>query len=426
MPKIAARPLFAVAVLFVALLAAFAERYGYHRDELYFLAAGRHLDWGYPDQPPLTPLLARTMAAIDADSLLLLRLPSIAAATLVVVAAGLMARELGGGRAAQVLASAAVASAAMVLGIGHLLTTTSFDMAAFALVCLLVLRLLRDPEVLAAGRGGRGRLVGARSGVVDGAGAERDGVEGRGACAGVERKGADRERAECGGAECGGARVAGERAGAGADASGCRMATDPRWWLGVGLVVGIGLQNKALLVFSVGALVSALVLVGPRKIFATKYFPMAVGLAVVLWLPYLWWQAHHGWPQWQLSRAIAGGSSGTSDSPVAFVVLQFGLMGPLLVPLWMFGLWRLWRDARCRAFAVAYALMFVVFAITGGKAYYLGGMYPLLLAAGAVPVAEWLANRRIRWAAIGSVLAVNPMSLWRRAATAWSTWSSTR
>ncbi|MEU0506979.1 glycosyltransferase family 39 protein [Nocardia sp. NPDC005998] len=476
MPKIAARPLFAVAVLFAALLAAFAERYGYHRDELYFLAAGRHLDWGYPDQPPLTPLIARTMAAIDADSLLLLRLPSIAAATLVVVAAGLMARELGGGRAAQVLASAAVASAAMVLGVGHLLTTTSFDMAAFALVCLLVLRLLRDPEVLAGGRLGPGKLVGARSG------AERDGVAGRGACAGVEREGAERvgvecevasvagecegvERAggecegarmsvECGGAEhagvecggarmsvecggarvgvaragaecggahvgvaradvdragaeCGSARVGGERAGAGADASGCRVATDPRWWLGVGLVVGIGLQNKALLIFAVGALVSALVLVGPRKIFATKYFPMAVGLAVVLWLPYLWWQAHHGWPQWQLSRAIAGGSSGTSDSPVAFVVLQFGLMGPLLVPLWIFGLRRLWRDARCRAFAVAYALMFVVFAIAGGKAYYLGGMYPLLLAAGAVPVAEWLANRRIRWAAIGSVLAVN-------------------
>jgi hypothetical protein len=139
-------------------------------------------------------------------------------------------------------------------------------------------------------------------------------------------------------------------------------------------VIGIGLQNKMLLIFPVGALLLALVLVGPRKIFATKYFPMAIAIAVVLWLPYLWWQARNGRPQWEMSRAIAGGSSGTSDSPMMFVLLQFGLMGPLLVPLWAFGLWRLWCDTRRRAFAVAYAVLFVTFAVSGGKAYYLGGI----------------------------------------------------
>src|SRR5205807_791222 len=110
---------------------------------------------------------------------------------------------------------------------------------------------------------------------------------------------------------------------------------------------------------------------------------------------------------------------------LGFVLLQLGLIGPLLVPLWGFGLWHLWRETRYRAFAVSYALLFVVFLGTGAKAYYLGGLYPILLAAGAIPVARWLDERRKYWAAAVSVLVVSavasavlslpvlPMSGWR-------------
>lgn len=336
-----------VAVLFAVVLFACAPRYGYHRDELYFLAAGRHLSWGYPDQPPLTPLIAKVMAAIDPDSLFLLRLPAVLAATVVVVCAGLMAREFGGGRGAQALAAATVASAAFVMGVGHLLSTAVFDLAAWSVVSLVVLKLIREI-------------------------------------------GASDQLAESGPIR--------------------RKSLGPRWWLVIGLVIGVGLQNKLLLIFPVLALLVSQVILGPRKPFATKFFPMAIGIALLLWLPYLVWQARNGWPQWEMSRAIAGGSSGTSDSPIMFVLLQFGLIGPLLVPLWVFGLWRLARDTRYRAFAAAYGLLFVLFVATGGKAYYLGGMYPILLAAGAVPFAAWLGQRRIRWAAVSFVVAANAIS----------------
>lgn len=353
-----------VAVLFAVVLIACAPRYGYHRDELYFLAAGRHLSWGYPDQPPLTPLIAKAMAAIDPDSLLVLRLPAVLAATLVVVCAGLMAREFGGGRGAQALAAAAMASAAVLMGAGHLLSTTVFDLAAWSVVSLVVSKMIRaigtSDEIDRPGDYGAERLT-----------------------APGELK---------------------------AGRPNVGWLSGPRWWLVIGLVVGVGLQNKLLPIFAVLALLASLLVFGPRKLFTTKFFPMAIGIALLLWAPYLVWQARNGWPQWEMSRAIAGGSSGTSDSPIMFVLLQFGLIGPLLVPLWGFGLWRLARDTRYRAFAAAYGLLFVLFLATGGKAYYLGGLYPILLAAGAVPVAAWLGQRRIRWAAVSFVVAANVIS----------------
>jgi hypothetical protein len=65
LPGLARAPVAGVAAQAAALLVAVSARYGYHRDELYFLARGRHLAWGYPDQPPLVPLIARLMSDLD-------------------------------------------------------------------------------------------------------------------------------------------------------------------------------------------------------------------------------------------------------------------------------------------------------------------------------------------------------------------------
>lgn len=93
-----------VAVLVVVELMLFAGRYGYHGDELYFIVAGSHPAFGYPDQPPLVPMLAGLMHHIAA-SLYLLRLPSALAAAATVVVAGAIARDAGGGRRAQLIAA---------------------------------------------------------------------------------------------------------------------------------------------------------------------------------------------------------------------------------------------------------------------------------------------------------------------------------
>lgn len=139
----AALPVYAVAATLVLVELALAGRYGPHRDELYFVVAGDHLAWGYVDQPPLTPLLARLASEAFGDSLLGLRLvPALVAGAVVVVTAAI-SRELGGGRAAQALAALAAAVSGLVLVVGHMLSTATVDLLAWMLLIWLALRLLR-------------------------------------------------------------------------------------------------------------------------------------------------------------------------------------------------------------------------------------------------------------------------------------------
>jgi hypothetical protein len=137
-----------IAAAAFALEMAVSGRYGYVRDELYFLASGQHLTYGGVDQPLLTPLLARLSALLTGNSLVGLRvIPALAFAALVVLTAA-MSRRAGAGRIGQVLAALAAATCAEFLGAGHELTTTPPDFFFWALTLLLVMRLVtsQDPR----------------------------------------------------------------------------------------------------------------------------------------------------------------------------------------------------------------------------------------------------------------------------------------
>ncbi|HET7018985.1 MAG TPA: glycosyltransferase family 39 protein [Streptosporangiaceae bacterium] len=125
---------------------AVSARYGYVRDELYFLAAGKHLAFGYVDQPLLTPLLARGSAVLTGNSLIGLRLlPALALLAIVIMTAE-MSRLLGAGRTGQLLAALAAATCGEFLGAAHELTTTTPDFVFWTLTLLLVLRLLSSGD----------------------------------------------------------------------------------------------------------------------------------------------------------------------------------------------------------------------------------------------------------------------------------------
>ncbi|WP_019062707.1 glycosyltransferase family 39 protein [Streptomyces prunicolor] len=143
LPRFVAAPVACLAAAFAAVLTALSGRYGYHRDELYFLAAGDHPAWGYVDQPPLTPLVARVATALFGDTPAGLRVLATLAFVAAVFVAALVARELGGDRWTQVLAVGLAGVGAQLSAVGHMVSTTTFDLLAWLVICWLMLRLLR-------------------------------------------------------------------------------------------------------------------------------------------------------------------------------------------------------------------------------------------------------------------------------------------
>jgi hypothetical protein len=143
-PRFAVVEIGAVVAVLAALQLIMINRYGPHRDELYFVAAGQHLAWGYPDQPLFTPLLARVATELAPYNLLVLRLPSLIAVVVLVICAAAFARLLGGGRGAQVLTASTVAASVITVTLGHRLSTATFDTLIWTAVLLVVGHALRD------------------------------------------------------------------------------------------------------------------------------------------------------------------------------------------------------------------------------------------------------------------------------------------
>ncbi|CAA9564424.1 MAG: hypothetical protein AVDCRST_MAG73-4024 [uncultured Thermomicrobiales bacterium] len=148
-PPRAAFPLVAVLLLAATKLIIHllvGGRYGYHRDELYYLAGGDHLAWGYVDHPPLTPFLARLVGDVFGNSLFWLRLLPAVAGTVIVVLAALLAREFGGRTWSPVLAAFAVLVAPIFLAANALFQTVSFDQLWWVVALLLVVKLLKGAD----------------------------------------------------------------------------------------------------------------------------------------------------------------------------------------------------------------------------------------------------------------------------------------
>ena len=137
-----------IAASFLLLHIAVGGRYGFQRDELATLEDARHLAAGYVAYPPITPFFGRISLELFGTSLRGFRFFAALAHAIATVLAGLMARELGGKRFAQVVAALAVAISPVSLASGALMQYVAFDFMFWVLTAYFIIRLLRTGNPL--------------------------------------------------------------------------------------------------------------------------------------------------------------------------------------------------------------------------------------------------------------------------------------
>jgi hypothetical protein len=307
------------AKLLLHLLANLGGGYGYFRDELYYLASTRHLDWGYVDHPPLSVGLLAVQRWLFGDSVFALRLlPALfGAATVAVVM--LLARRLGGGRWAMALAGTAVLVSPIALAFGTTYSMNAFDLLVWATAGLLLARL-------------------------------------------VERS------------------TAGD-------------------WLALGLVLGLGLLNKTGVLWLGAGIFVAVLLTPLRAALRTRWPWLAAALALLLFSPYVIWNAAHDLAHLEfIGNAVAGKYSGLDVA--TFLTAQLLIHNPVAVPLWAGGLGFLLAGGgrRFRALGLVVVGVAAILVANGSsKPEYLSGAMLLAVAGGGVAWERWLEGRR-QWA----------------------------
>lgn len=121
-------------------------RYGIFRDEFYYLACARRLDWGYVDHPPLSIVFLAGWTKFFGDGIVALRLPGILAGAAIVFLAGLLAREMHGKRFAQAVACLSVLIAPLFLAVSNFYSMNVFDQLCWTLLALILVRCINTGD----------------------------------------------------------------------------------------------------------------------------------------------------------------------------------------------------------------------------------------------------------------------------------------
>ncbi|MGD0968004.1 MAG: glycosyltransferase family 39 protein [Candidatus Aquilonibacter sp.] len=184
---------------------------------------------------------------------------------------------------------------------------------------------------------------------------------------------------------------------------------NPRLWLAAGVVAGIAIQSKYAVLFFLVALFIALVLTPQRRILASWWFAAGAALMLVIALPNFLWQAHYGFPMWELLRNGQNGKN-VIVGPLVYLLQEVLITNLFLFPVWVIGLYWFLRNGTYRFLGYAYVILIAEMVLSHGKHYYPADVYPILLAAGGVQIESWTSRARIaRVAIVAYTLILGPL-----------------
>ncbi len=167
---------------------------------------------------------------------------------------------------------------------------------------------------------------------------------------------------------------------------------NPRWWLGIGAVVGLGLLTKYSIVFFIAGVLGGLVLSQARRYFLSRWFWGGIALALTICLPNFLWQVGHGFISYQFLQHIHIRDVGQGRAN-GFLRDQFLICVNLFAaPLWVGGLVSFLRNRRYRMLAWMYLIPLALFVLAKGRGYYMAAAYPMLLAMGAAAAERWVTS----------------------------------
>ena len=168
---------------------------------------------------------------------------------------------------------------------------------------------------------------------------------------------------------------------------------DPRWWILVGAVIGLGMMTKYTMVMFVAGLVGGVLLTDARRYVRSPWLWSGVALSLLIFLPNLIWQIRHNFISLEFLSSIHARDVeiGRADG---YIIEQFLFCSnPFVIPFWVAGLVYYFRNEagkRYRTIGWMYVIPFLIYLLTQGRSYYLAPAYPMLIAAGAVVWQGWL------------------------------------
>ena len=172
---------------------------------------------------------------------------------------------------------------------------------------------------------------------------------------------------------------------------------DPRWWVAIGIAIGVGVMTKYTILFYVAGIVTGVFATRLRRHLSSGWLWLGAGLSLLVVAPHLVWQLQHDFITADFLDHIRARDAriGRTDG---FLRDQFLVASnPLTVPIWITGLAALAAASRFRPFrllAWMAIVPFVLFLIARGRGYYMAPVYPMLLAAGATQLVSSFDTRR--------------------------------